>query len=100
MTTAYKGASEKRKLTYYAANTVLDSQFRGTSHEFVIHFKEQFRRLDEPTDLTEMPESIKIALLQNAVKDIAQLSIVKTLDEYTSTTFGAGSCTHLTYTSY
>ena len=51
------------------------------------------------TDLAEkMPESIKMALLQNAVKDIPQLSIVE--DEYTSTTSGAGSCTQLTYTSY
>ena len=41
-----------------------------------------------------------MALLQNAVKDIPQLSIVETLDEYTSTTSGAGSCTHLTYISY
>ena len=31
MTTASKGASEKRKLTQYVTNTVLDSQFRGTS---------------------------------------------------------------------
>ena len=52
-------------------------------------------------DLAEkMPESIKITLLQNAVKDIPQLSIVETLDEYTSTTSGAESSTQLTYTSY
>ena len=101
MTTAYKGASEKRKLTQYVTNTVLDSQFRGTSQHFVLHFNEQFRRLVELTDLAErMPESIKMALLQNAVKDIPQLSIVETLDEYTSTTSGAGSCTQLSYTSY
>ena len=103
MTTASKGASEKRKLTHYVTNTVLDSQFRGTSEQFVLWFNEQFRRLDELTDLTErMPESIKMAikmaLLQNAVKDIPQPGIVKILDEYTSTT--SGSCTHLTYTSY
>ena len=47
-----------------------------------------------------MPEYIKMALLQNAIKDIPQLSIVETLDEYTSTSSGAGSCTQLTYTSY
>ena len=47
-----------------------------------------------------MPESIKMALLQNAVKDIPQLSIVETFDEYTSTTFGNGSFTHLNYLSY
>ena len=101
MTTASKGASEKRKLTHYVANTVLDSQFRGTSKQFVLHFNEQFRRLDELTDLTErMLESIKMALHQNAVKDIPELSIAETLDEYTSTTSGTGSCTHLTYTSF
>ena len=96
MTTASKGASEKRKLTHYVTNTVLDSQFRGTSQQVVIHLNEQFRRFDELTDLAEkMPESIKMALLQNAVKDIPQLSIVETLDEYTSTTSEAGSCTQL-----
>ena len=53
------------------------------------------------TDISErMPESIKMALLQDAVKDIPQLSIVETLDEYTSTTCGNGSFTHLIYLSY
>ena len=41
-----------------------------------------------------------MALLQNAVKDIPQLSIVETLDEYTSTTSGDGSSTHLNYSSW
>ena len=86
ITTSSKGASEKRKLTHYATNTVLDKQFRGTTQQFVLHLNEQFRRLDELTDPSErMPDSIKMALLQNAVKDILQLSIVETLDEYTST---------------
>ena len=97
-TTASKGASEKRKLTQYVTNTILDSQFRGTSQQLVLHFNEQFRRSDDLTDFSErMPESIKMALLQNAVNDIPQLSIVETLDEYTSTTSGHGSFTHLSY---
>ena len=37
MTTASKGASEKRKLSYYENSTVIDSQFRGTYHQFVLH---------------------------------------------------------------
>ena len=83
------------------AYTMLDNQFRGTTQQFVLHFNEQFRRLDDLTDISErMPESIKMALLQNAVKDIPQLSIVETLDEYTSTTCGDGSSTHLNYSSY
>ena len=40
------------------------------------------------------------ALLQNAVKDILQLSIVETLDEYTSTTSGIWSLTHLYYSYF
>ena len=101
MTTSSKGASEKRKITHYLTNTVLDSQFRGTTQQFVLHFNEQFRRLDDLTDISErMPDSIKMALLENAVKDIPQLSIVETLDEYTSTPCGNGSFTHLNYSSY
>ena len=53
MTTASKGASEERKLTHYVTNTVPDSQFRGTSQQFLLHFNEQFRRLNELTDLAE-----------------------------------------------
>ena len=99
MTTASKGASEKRKLTHHVNNTVLDSQFRGPSQQFVLHFNEQLGDWMKLIDLTErMPESIKMALFQNAVKDIPQHSIVETLDEYTSTS--SGECTYLTYTSY
>ena len=92
MTTSSKGASEKKKLTHYVTDTVLVNQFRGTTQQFVLHFNEQFRRLDELTDLSErMPDSIKMALLQNAVRDIPQLSIIETLYEYTSTTSENGS---------
>ena len=80
MTTASKGTSEKRKLTQYVTNTILDRQLRGTTQHFDLYFNEQFRRLDDLTDFSErMPESIKMALLKNAVKDIPQLSIVETM---------------------
>ena len=50
-----------------------------------------------------MPDSIKMALLQNAVKDILQLSIVETLDEKLPPPLGMGhsltSTTHPTTTS-
>ena len=52
MITLSKGASEKRTLTHYVTNTVLDNQFRGTTQQFVLNFIEQFRRLDELTLLT------------------------------------------------
>ena len=38
-----KGASEKRRLTQYVTNTVLDDNFKGTTEQFVLHFNEQFR---------------------------------------------------------
>ena len=101
MTTSSKGASEKRKFTHYVTNTVLDNQSRGTTQQVVFHFNEQFRRLDELTDLSKrIPHSIKMALLQIPVKDNPQLSIAETLDEYTSTTSGDGTFTHLNYLSY
>ena len=41
--TSSKGASEKRRLTQYVTNTVLDDNFKGTTEQFVLHFNEQFR---------------------------------------------------------
>ena len=73
-----QGSFRKKEITYYLTNTVLDGQFRGTTQQFVLHFNEQFRRLDDLTDISErMPECIKMALLQN----IPQLRIVETLDD-------------------
>ena len=47
MRTSSKGASEKRRLTQYVTNTVLDVNFKGTTEQFVLHFNEEFRQLDE-----------------------------------------------------
>ena len=50
MRTSSKGASEKRILTQYVTNTVLDDNFEGTTEQFMLHFNEQFRQLDEIPD--------------------------------------------------
>ena len=47
MRTSSKGASEKRRLTQYVTNTVLDDNFKGNTEQFVLHFNEQFRQLEE-----------------------------------------------------
>ena len=47
MWTSSKGASEKRRLTQYVTNTVLDDNSKGTTEQFVLHFNEQFRQLEE-----------------------------------------------------
>ena len=41
MRTSSEGALEKRRLTHYVTNTVLDDNFKGTTEQFVLHFNEQ-----------------------------------------------------------
>ena len=47
MKSSSKGASEKRRLTPYVTNTVLDDNYKGTTEQFLLHFNEQFRELEE-----------------------------------------------------
>ena len=87
MRTSSKGASEKRRVTQYVTNTVLDDNFKGTTEQFVLHFNEQFRELEEISEDDErLPPTVKITLLQTAVRSINDLRIVETLDEFQSTT--------------
>ena len=101
MRTSSKGVSEKRRLTQYVTNTVLDDNFKGTTEQFVLHFNEQFRQLDEISDDSEkLPPTVKLTLHQTAVRSINDLKIVETLDEFQSTTHGHGSSTSLSYQPY
>ena len=68
MRTSSKGASEKRRLTQYVTNTDLDENFKGTPEQFVLHFNEQLRQLDEISEDSEkLPPIVKHSLLQTAV---------------------------------
>ena len=101
MRTSSKGASEKRRLTQSVPNTVLDDSFKGTTELFVLHFNEKFRQLDEISEDSEkLPPTVKLTLLQTAVRSINDLRIVETLDEFQSTTHGHGSSTSLSYDTY
>ena len=101
MRTSSKGASEKRRLTQYVTNTVLDDNFKGTTEQFVLPFNEQFRQLEEISEDNEkLPPTVKLTLLQTAVRSINDLRIVETLDEFQSTTYGHGSSTSLSYQTY
>ena len=51
--TSFKGASEKRRLTQYVTNTVLDDNFKGTTEQFVLHFNEQYRQSEEISEDSE-----------------------------------------------
>ena len=101
MTTSSKEASEKRRLTQYVTNTVLDDNFKGTTEQFVLHFNEQFRQLEEISEDSEkLPPTVKLTLLQTAVRIINYLRIVETSDEFQSTSYGHGSSTSLSYDTY
>ena len=101
MKSSSKGASEKRRLTQYVTNTVLDDNYKGTTEQFVLHFKEQFRQLEENSDPAEhFQPQIKLQLLQNAVRPINDLRIVETLDEFQSITTGYGKSSSLKYQTY
>ena len=101
MKSSSKGASEKRRLTQYVMNTVLDDNYKGTSEQFVLHINEEFRQLEEISDPSEhFPPQIKILLLQNTVKHIHDLRTVETLDEFQSITTGYGRSSSLKYQTY
>ena len=101
MRTSSKGASEKRRLTQYVTNTVVDDNFKGTTEQFVLHFNQQLRQLEEISEDSEkLPPTVKLTLLQTAVRSINDLRIVETLDEFQSTTYGHGSSTSLSYDTY
>ena len=53
MKSSSKGASEERRLTQYVINTVLDDNYNGTTEQFVLHFNEQFRQLEEISEESE-----------------------------------------------
>ena len=83
MRTSSKGVSEKRRLTQYVTNTVLDDNYKGTTEQFVLHFNEQFRQLEEiSVDSEKLPLTVKLTILQTTVRSINDLRIVETLDEF------------------
>ena len=96
-----KGASEKSRLTQYVTNTALDENIKGTTEQFVLDFNEQYRQLEEISEDDErLQPTVKLTLLQTAVRSINDLRIVETLDEFQSTTHGHESSTSLSYDTY
>ena len=85
MTTSSKGKAEKRRLHTYVTTTVLDKSWKGTTEQFILHFNEQFRQLDEgsPPEDT-LPYSTRLTLLQTAVHNILDSRMVETMEEFIS----------------
>ena len=53
MSTSSKGLNERHRLHAYVSTTVYDRSWKGTTEQFVLHFHEQFRQLDELSPLNE-----------------------------------------------
>ena len=96
--TSSEGASEKRRLTQYVTNTVLDDNFKGTTEQFVLQFNEKLEEIS--MDSERLPPTVMLTLLQAAVRSNNDLRIVETLYEFQSTTHGHGSSTSLSYDTY
>ena len=101
MKSSSKGASEKRRLTQYVTNTDLDDNYKGTTEQFVLHFNEQFRQLEQISEKSEhFPSQIKLQLLQYAVRPNNDLRILETFDEFQSITTAYGRSSSLKYQTY
>ena len=82
MFTSSKGLNERHRLHAYVSTTAHDRSWKGTTEQFVLHFHEQFRQLDELTALDEqLPHSVRLTLLQTAVRSHPELRIMKSMEE-------------------
>ena len=85
MTTSSKGKAEKRRLHTYVTTTVLNISWKGTTEQFILHFSEQFRQLDDVSPPEEsLPYTTRLTLLQTAVHNIPELRMVETMEEFIS----------------
>ena len=98
MSTSSKGLNERHRLHAYVYTTVYGRSWKGITEQFVLHFQEQFRQLDELTPLEEqLPHSVRLALLETAVRSVPELSTVETIEEYMPLTNSYTSHYSITY---
>ena len=63
----------------------MDKSWKGTTEQFILHFNEQFRQLDEVSPPEEsLPYTTRLTLLQTAVHNIPELRMVETMEEFIS----------------
>ena len=89
---------EVLRLTNYISNLRLDDTWRGTTRQFLLHFQEQLRLLDNLVTLSDrIPDHTRMTFLMQAVEKVPDLRRVKILDNVVNTKSGAKS---LCYQSY
>ena len=80
-----KSCYKKCRLHTCVTTTVLDKSWKGTTEQFVLHFNEQFRQLDEVSPPEEsLPYTTRLTLLQTPVHNMPDLRMVETMDEFIS----------------
>ena len=63
----------------------MDKSWKGTTEQFILHFNEQFRQLDEVSPPEEsLPYTTRLTLLETAVYNIPELKMVETMEEFIS----------------
>ena len=77
MTTSSKGKAEKRRLHTYVTTTVLDKSWKGTTEQFILHFNEQFRQLDE---VSPPEESLPYTVRRRSSDPMVCSYVLETLD--------------------
>ena len=56
--------------------------WKGTTEQFVLHFHEQFRQLDELNPVTEqLHHSVRLILPHTAVRSVPELRIFETMED-------------------
>ena len=91
--------AEVLRLTTYVANLKLTDNWRGTTTQFLLHFKEQLRLLDSLVPMDEqLPDSTRMAFLQRVVEGVPDIRRVR-IHEHVMTAKSA-SITTITYEGY
>ena len=69
------------KLTTYITNLSLTDSWKGTTKQFLSHFKEQLRLLDSLVpDIDKLPDNVRDTFLQRAVQQNHDLRQIHVLD--------------------
>ena len=86
-------------LTTYITNISLTDIQKGTTRQFLSHFKEKLRLLDSVVpDTNKFPETVRITFLQRAVQQNHDLRQIHVLDsEWRSKTGSTGKFTFKVY---
>ena len=85
----------------YVSTTVYDRSLKGTTDQFVLHFHEQFRQLDELTPLNDqLCDSVRLTLLQTALKSVPEPRIVEIMEECMSLTHSSSGHFSITNDKY